>query len=107
MWPICRVSVETIDVEFVEAPVKARGERGCGVVLTDDVNGAQDGGAWDEAEPGGDVVCIGLFGDGEGVCGVVLVIISCPSEGDAVQSAVDSVLWGDDVEKLNEGELFR
>lgn len=103
---ICRVSAEIIDVELVEAPVKTWREGGCRVVLTDHANGAEHGGAWDEPEPGGDGVGVGLFGDGKGVCSMVVIVIGCPSERDAVEGADDTVLWRNRVKGLNKGELF-
>lgn len=35
-----------------------------------------------------------------------MVTIGCPPEADAVEVAVDIVLWSNDMEELNEGKLF-
>lgn len=35
-----------------------------------------------------------------------MVIVECPSEANAVEEAVDVVLWGSDIKELNGGKLF-
>lgn len=49
---------------------------------------------------------IGVCGDGDSVGGMVVVIFSCSFEANAVQTAVDIVLWRNHFKKLNEGELL-
>lgn len=48
---LSRVAVEMIDIESVEAPVEVWRKWGSGVILTDDMNGSEDEGERDEAEP--------------------------------------------------------
>lgn len=43
MWLCCKVAVEEVELELVEAPVESWDEGGRGVLLTENVNGAEDG----------------------------------------------------------------
>lgn len=93
-------------MELVKAPVDTRRKEEFGVFLAVHVKGAEDGEAWDEPEPEGDVSGVGCFGDGEGPCSVAVVIVDCPSERDAVEGTVDVVLLRRGVQELNESKLF-
>lgn len=37
---------------------------------------------------------------------MVVIIVGCPSEAEAVANAVDIDMWRDNIEKMNESELF-
>lgn len=56
------------------------------------MNRSKDGEDENEAEPGRKVFKTGVLEDGDLVFGVVVVIGSCSSEADAVESAFDIVL---------------
>lgn len=43
-----------------------------------------------------------MCGDGDWAGSVSVVIVGCPSEGDAVEAAVDTVILGEVIEELNE-----
>lgn len=103
---ISGVSVDEVDAELGEAPVRSWRKGGCRVVLTDHVNAAEDEEVPSELDPGGEFFGVGLLGDGEGVCSVAVVIDDCPSEEDAVEGAVDTVLWRISVEEQDEEEMF-
>lgn len=90
----------------MEAPVETWGEGRSGVVLTDNVNGAEDGGCRDESEPWGDIIGVGLYGDGDGISGVVVFIVCCLSQAYAFESEGDAVLRWDCFKELDEGKLL-
>lgn len=72
----------------------------------EDENGCQDGGDGEEAEPEREIVGIKVRRYGIWVGIVAVVIVSCPSETNAVGNTVDIVLWEIDIEELNDGELL-
>lgn len=37
---------------------------------------------------------------------MVLIIVRCQSETDAAEGVIDNVLWRDDMQELNDGELL-
>lgn len=78
-------------MESTKTPVRTWREKRAEIVVTEHVNGSQDGGDGDEAESEEEDVGIVVFGDGNWVCSVVVVILGCSSEANAVESAVDIV----------------
>lgn len=47
-----------------------------------------------------------MCGDGDWVDGVAVAIVDCLCESDAVEGAIDVVLWRNEVRELNEGEFL-
>lgn len=74
--------------------------------MTENLDGSEDGGDGDEAEPGERDEGIGVCRDGEWVGGVPLISVACLSETDAVEGAVDGVLIKNDIKEPNTGELL-
>lgn len=60
--------------------------------LTEDVNGRDDEGGTDDAEPEKTDVRSGVYGNGDWVGSVVEIIFNCPSEAEQAEDAVDIVL---------------
>lgn len=102
----CWIAIEVVEVKSMEVTVETWRKRGCGIVLMEDRNGFQDGGDEDEAKPGEQNVGMGVGRDGDLVCGVVAVPVGCASEADAVEDAVDIVLWRNSMEKVIEANSF-
>lgn len=74
-----------------------------GIVLAENVKGSEDEG---ETEAEGEDVRIRVCEDGDWAGGVVLVIVSCPCETDAVEGAVDTDMRRNHIEELDEGGLL-
>lgn len=74
---------------------KARKEGG--IVVTEEMSGSDDGGDGGEAEPGGGGVGIGVSGDGDRVGSVVVVMVGCPPEANAVEGTTDINFWRDGI----------
>lgn len=76
------------------------------IVLMEEMEGSASGRDGDEAEPWGEDVGIGVCGDVNRAGGVAALIFGCSSEVNAVDDAVDTVLWRSSIEELNEGRLL-
>lgn len=76
----------------MEAPMKTWRESGEGRVLTEDMNGSKEGKDEDGAERRAEKVGIVTFEDGAWVGSVIVVIVGCPSQADAVKDAVGTAL---------------
>lgn len=60
MGLFCRISIKTVQTESMKAAIEMWRERWAGVVLTQDINGSEDGGDENEPEPGRKVAGIWL-----------------------------------------------
>lgn len=47
-----------------------------------------------------------MWGNGDWIDGLFVVIVGCPSEADAVEGAFDIVPWKTDIKELNDGSHF-
>lgn len=101
-----RIAVETTKVESMETPIEKWRKKGGGTGLTDDMDGSGDVEDGDEAKLGRKNAAVGVCADENWAGELVVVTADCPYEADVVESAIDTVLWRNDVEELNKGKLF-
>lgn len=87
-----RVAIETTDIESIKAPMKTWRKKRAETVFMQNVNGSQSKTDEDQAEPGFEMVGIEVCEDGSWVDCVVVLIVYCLSQADAVKDAVN-IVW--------------
>lgn len=91
----------------MRAPIKMWREREREIVLTEDINGSESGQDGVEAKPGRRDGRCRVFGNRNWVGRAPVVIVVCQSETDAIENAVDNVVWRSEIGELNKDECFR
>lgn len=89
---LCWFTTETVEVKSMEAFVEKWRESGERIVLTEGVNGSENGEDGNETKLGEGGVRIGVCRDENCVGGGVVVIVGCPPEAGVVECAVGVVL---------------
>lgn len=81
-------------------------ERWSGKGFTEAMNESEDGEDWDKAETEGTDIGTRMVREGDWAGPVVVFIVGWPSAADAVQGAVNAVVWSNNIKELNECKIF-